>query len=315
MPAYRCPVCGKALSRSEYEKALRIHEARETHLDQLEADLRKREKGLTEKVKEARAQGINQERARSQRLLAGANQKVRHLEDRIRQLERGSTPQTEGLEFEEKLVARLQHVFPDDDIQHKGHQGDILHMVIHNRKTVGVIIYECKRTASLQSDHVQQTFRAKQSRHADFAVLVTTARKKTFGGLAEIDGVLVVSPLGVIPLTSLLRTYLIEMEKAQVTKDKRTVIGQNLLKYLASPQFKNPMGEIMQVASRLEDMIKDEAKDHFRVWQRRWRAYQTVQWDASQVRKNLDLLLEGKPIKELTAPKFLPLRLAAGQSE
>jgi len=46
MRTYRCPVCKKPLTKEEYEKALRIHRAREEHLSHLEEDLRKRERDL-----------------------------------------------------------------------------------------------------------------------------------------------------------------------------------------------------------------------------------------------------------------------------
>jgi hypothetical protein len=59
-------------------------------------------------------QGRLQEKERAERLMAGQKKTVAKLQGRIRLLEKGSTPQTEGLEFEETLTARLQEVFPDE---------------------------------------------------------------------------------------------------------------------------------------------------------------------------------------------------------
>lgn len=42
MKTYRCPTCGKSLTKSEYEKALRIHGEREKHLAEKEAELKQR---------------------------------------------------------------------------------------------------------------------------------------------------------------------------------------------------------------------------------------------------------------------------------
>src|SRR5207245_8206386 len=97
--------------------------------------------------------------------------------------------QTEGLEFEEKLVARLRKEFRDDEVLHEGRGGDVLHTVIFGKKTAGVIIYECKRTPRIESSHIAQAHLAKQTRQADFAVLNTTARKKGFSGFAQMGGV------------------------------------------------------------------------------------------------------------------------------
>ena len=114
--------------------------------------------------------------------------------------EGGTTPQTEGLEFEERLAARLQRESPEDDVQHKGKGCDVLHYVTFEEKQAGVIVYECKRTRRVQGQHVQQANRAKQMFNADFAVLVTSGRTKRFGGFDDMHGVLVISPLGVVAL-------------------------------------------------------------------------------------------------------------------
>jgi hypothetical protein len=309
MPTYKCPVCGKPLTKAEYERALKIHEAREQHLRQQEEWLKKRERELPKRIQEAKRQAQQQEKKRAERLMAGWKTKVKTLEERIRQLEKGSTPQTEGLEFEEKLAARLKRQFPEDDIEHKGKDGDVLHVVKFERKTAGIIIYECKRTPKIPSQHIQQAYTAKQSREADFAVLVTTGQKKGFSGLAQMNGVLVVSPLGAIPLAALLRGHLVEMMRAKITKEKRAAIAQQLMKYITSPQFRNPIEEVIQLTSELQDMIKDEAREHFRMWQKRWDHYQKIHWDSTHISNNLQLVLHGKEPKPIGHPKALPLQL------
>lgn len=309
MSSYRCPLCGKPLSKIEYERALKIHQAKEKHIHALELSLKKRERELQKKVEEARLKARQQEKSRSARLMAGWKNKVKTLQDRIRQLEKGSTPQTEGLEFEEKLVSRLRKEFPSDDIIHKGKGGDVMHLVRFEKKIAGKIIYECKRTPRIQQAHIKQAFSAKQSTEADFAVLVTTGQKKGFSGLAHSNGVLIVSPLGVIPLVALLRAHLIEIIRVKITKEKRAVIADRLLHYITSPQFKNPIEEVIQLTSELQDMIKEEAKEHFKTWRKRWQHYQTINWDSTQIKNNLQLVLHGKEPRQITNLKTPPLQL------
>src|SRR5437773_2033902 len=117
------------------------------------------------------------------------------------------------------------------------------HFVHFDGQTAGIIVYECKRTPRIQSQHVRQANAAKQSRNADFAVLVTTGSRRGFTGLTQLSGVLVVSPLGAVPLASLLRAHLIEMLRTKVTKEKRAQIALGLMSYITSPQFKNPIEE------------------------------------------------------------------------
>ncbi|MCK4251896.1 DUF2130 domain-containing protein [candidate division WOR-3 bacterium] len=283
MKKYRCPVCKTPLTKKEYEKALGILSARDKHHEDNVMKLQKKLREARANEKRAKQEGINTERTRNRRLLAGKDKQIQTLKERIKQVKKGTTPQTEGLEFENKLVACLKKEFPEDSIQHKGKDGDVLHVVKFAKKSAGIIIYECKRVAKIQSQHIRQTYRAKQSREADFAVLVTTGQKRGFSGFSQMNGVLVVAPLGVVALASLLRRYLIEMMKAKVKKAKRAKIARQLMEYITSPQFKNPIEEVIQISSELQSMVQDEAKDHFRVWRKRWLRYQKIEWDSSQI--------------------------------
>ncbi len=336
MKSYRCPTCGKTLTKTEYEKALRIHAEREHHFQQKEAELtrrdreqrarakqweverRKRERQLKkqaqEKLQDERNRIRESERARAERQQVGLKDQLQKLKERLRQRQMGTTPQSEGLEFEEKLVARLDKEFPEDEVIPKGKGGDILHIVMINKKPAGTIVYECKRTASIQSQHIKQTYRAKQTREADFAVLVTTGRKKGFSGFAHMGGVSVVSPLAVIPLASLLRAHLIEMARLRITKEKRAIIAQELMGYIDSAQFKNPIEEVIQRSGQLREMIKKEAKDHWRVWNERWTHYDKISWNSTQIQGNLRLVMHGEKPKSVSQPKTSPLQLPAARS-
>lgn len=273
-------------------------------------DVAKRLKAADQREKAARQAGVAAERARAQRLMKGKDRQIASLQERIEQLKKGTTPQTDGLEFEETLTARLRREFREDRVVHKGKAGDILHVVRFGAKDAGAIIYECKRCPRIQGQPIEQARLAKQAREADFAVLVTTGSRKGFSGLAEADGALVVSPLGTISLVRLLRMHLIEMLRAKVEKRERAAIAQSLLKFITSPSFRNPVEEIVKVASDLRQMIKDEAADHYRIWKRRWQNYETIAWDSSQVQGNVKLVLHGKepahPLRKERAPRQLP---------
>lgn len=306
MKTYRCPVCGKPLTEQEYERALGILGEREKHLKHKTDELTDKLKEARARAKEARQEGISTERARNRRLLQGKDAEIQRLKERLKQVQRGSTPQTEGLEFEAKLADRLRREFPEDKVDHTGKGGDVLHTVRFGKKPAGIIIYECKRSPRIQGAHVRQAFRAKQERHADFAVLVTTGRRRGFAGLAHMNRVLVVAPLGVIPLADLLRRHLIEMLKAKVTKEERALIAERLMEYLASPQFKNPIEEVIERASELQDLLFDEAHVHKRFWEKRWEHYQMIQWDSSHIQANVQLVLQGKEPKAMSRPKVPP---------
>ncbi|MHB8655687.1 MAG: DUF2130 domain-containing protein [Terriglobia bacterium] len=304
---YRCPLCKKPLTKKEFDRALRIHEARQEHVEhdkrQLELDKREFEahkKQLTKSVKE---KAREEERARSRRILEGKDRDLTRLRERVKLLQKGKAPQDEGPEFEVKLLKRLRDAFPDDDVQHKGKAGDVLHIVNDGSKATGVIIYECKWTPRISGSHVRQTARAKMSRHADYAVLVTSGTKPGFKGLAEISGVLVVAPAGVLPLVALLRKHLIGMFRAGIEKRRRARIANQLLKFIKSPEFKNPIEEVISTAAELKDSVKEEYRWHMNDWKKRLTAYERIRWDGSAVEENLRRVFRGEATKQMIQPR------------
>lgn len=307
---FKCPVCRTFLSKQEYERALGILDEREKHLAHEKYELQRKLRESREQIRNAKAEGVKVERSRTQRLLAGRDKEIQKLKERLNQLKKGTTPQTEGLEFEETLTKRLRREFPDDKIEHKGKGGDILHLVFFAGKAAGSIVYECKRTPRIDSKHISQTNQAKKVREADFAVLVTTGKRSGFSGLAQMNGVLVISPLGVIALSSLLRTNLIEMMKSKISKDKRAIVAQSLMRYVTSPQFKNPIQEVIEVATELQEILKDEANHHFKMWKKRWDHYQTIHWDNAQIQDNLERVLQSREPKFSLPVKTTKLELA-----
>src|SRR5215472_4381515 len=123
MPNFRCPVCKKPLTKTEYEAALKLTQEQHKHHQ--------------EELKTAKKEGMETERTRTARLAA----RLKIANQRIRQLERGKTPQTAGLDDQHKLAARLAREFEPqgDQVIEKGQGGDVLHIVMHNKEVAGKI--------------------------------------------------------------------------------------------------------------------------------------------------------------------------------
>jgi hypothetical protein len=314
---YNCSVCNTALSKTAYEKALGIVEERDRLLEAERAKVAKENDGLKRQLKqfqkraaEAHEEGVQTERARNRRLLAGKDSRIQYLEDRLRQVETGATPQTDGLEFEAKLCARLRREFPDDVVQHKGKGGDVLHLVRFEGEPAGSIIYECKRTPGVLTQHLRQTIAAKKERGADFAVLVTTGRKKGFNGFSQMNGVLVVSPLAVVHACNLLRDHLIEMARSNFDRRTRDTIAQRLMAYVKGPEFTNYVERMVRFSADMQETLEDEIKEHLRGWERRQTCYHALGRETAQMQRNLSLVLHGREPKLIEAPKAtkLPIR-------
>ena len=48
------------------------------------------------------------------------------------------------------------------------------------------------------------------------------------------------------------------MARANVVREKRAQVAQKLLRYITSPQFKNPIDEVTRTAGELKQMVVAE---------------------------------------------------------
>jgi hypothetical protein len=308
---YLCPLCKSPLTKSTYEAVLKIQESRdratqaqlarahaEAHRQRAaRAALSAKLKAARTQAKEARAEGVRQGRGESQRQVTELRKKLQQAERRARRLQRGTTAQSEGLEFEEQLAARLRREFRGDRVTLVRRGGDVVHEVVYAKQSAGRIVYECKREEDIAPAHVRQAARAKGTREAEFAILVTTGERKGFTGLAAERGVLIVRPQGVLALAALCRGHLVEMAKAGVDRSRRAQIAQALLAYLTSSTYRVPLEEAIQQADRAEDVLRREVQLHLSQWEERSRIYQTIRWDVSHIRDNVARVKEGaKPV-------------------
>ena len=302
---YRCPVCKKQLTKTEFERAFKIHEGQKQHLEAQQRTLAEKERRFKEKEKQVKKDARESERKRSQRILEGKDRQLTKLRETIRALKRGRTQQEFGPDFEAKLVKRLRAEFEGDDIQPTkgGRGGDVLHTVKESGKEAGCIIYECKWTPRIAKRHIRQTADAKMTRRAHFAVLVTSGTRRGFNGLDSDSGVTIVAPAGVIALAGLLRTHLLEMLRAGIEKRRRTKIANHLLKFIKSPEFKNPIEEVVRTSEQLRAGIVEEFRWHERDWERRWNAYSKIRWDGLAIQENLRRVFHGEAAKRLMQPK------------
>ena len=300
---YKCPVCHKPLTKKEFEKAFKIHEAGRKHLEERQRQLAKEKHEFEKHKKQITRDARESERARTRRIVGNKDKEIVELRYTVKLLKRGKTPQECGPEFELKLVKRLRAAFPSDEIRHEGRAGDVFHIVKDGRKVAGSIIYECKWTPNISGSHVQQTAKAKMSRRAEFAVLVTSGTKRGFNGLDEMYDVLIVAPAGVLPLAGLLRTHLVEMFRAGIEKKRRAKIANKLLTFIKSPEFRNPIEEVVHIAQRLRHGVEEEFRWHRNDWDKRLAAYERIRWDVWAIQENLHRVLRGEATQQMLQRK------------
>ena len=155
---------------------------------------------------------------KSLRLAVARNQGRMSRSERLKeQIQKGVTPQIEGLLEEGKLLEKLQQLFPHDRFEHPGKQGDIIQLVSERGRVLGKIVYECKRVKCFARAHIEQARKARQQRQADFAVLVTNAFPSKRQYYFVEKEVFVISPISLEPVTYTLRESLIRMAILKIT--------------------------------------------------------------------------------------------------
>jgi len=269
-----CPLCGTPLP----ERRFLAITGRWQQLQDVERQFHHKLKAEVNKARRAERARVSQDlivRDRKISMLTGQLKKAKE------QSERGLTPQLEGLLYEKELAAQLAHKFRRDRIVPAGKRGDVLHYVTLNGKSVGTIVYECKKVATLQRSHVEQARRAMVQREADYAVVVTSAKaaRNSFGFWVEKD-VLLVHPAGALMLAAWLRDTLLELAKARLPRSDRERAARAILDFIASPPFKNAIQDTARRAEELGRELKDEVRAHRTMWLRRLEHYAAIWLDA-----------------------------------
>lgn len=193
------------------------------------------------------------------------------------QLRKNKTPSELGFANEKEMLQALQDRFPIDRFDHTGKGGDIVHYIKDGNKEIGIIVYELKKVSKFSNSHIQQALTAKQQRNADYAVLVTNAkRSKNDFGFAVTKGVIIIHPAGALTIIAILREQLVTISKLKLSNKQREEATKAVLEYIHSPAFKNSIESIIENTIELYDSMKKEVKDHINTWQDRLNRYNDI---------------------------------------
>lgn len=248
-------------------------------------------------------------RASYERRIASFATKSRDQAEEIRrlkeQIEKGITPQIEGLLEEKNLLKHLKTVFPTDRYEHTGKGGDIVHTVIHGGTAVGVIVYECKRVKVFQRAYVVQTAQARRKREADYAILVTNVLPSKRAFFYVERDVIILSPTGLVPVVHTARQSLISLHRLRASQSDRQRAVRAVYDYLSGRDYRDRINDIGAEMEDLKKEVADEVRFHKKNWTRRYRIYNAVFGDVAAIDQRLRTLLASG---NKSAPRQLPRR-------
>lgn len=387
--SFTCPVCGKPLTQTEFDKALGLWDEKQEHIKHLEVEQKKlreqakknkriveserkklrakellfkaeqtklraqTKKTLAEQTKKANeaikkeralvaqklkqqrkqveaslkkqmlsqlkdgiAKGVEQQKAqlkKQQSEISKTKNKMAQLEKSLQlsankyqqanseikklkeQIQKGITPQIEGLLEENILLAKLQELFPQDRFEHPGKGGDIIQFVIEQGQQIGKIVYECKKVKNFDKKHIDQAKTARRIREADFAVLVTNVfpSKKQYYFVEKT--VFVISPVSLEPITQTLRDSLVRIYMLRLSNEAKSKAVQQVYDYLSSNEYSNKVNDLASQLMDLGKELKTEISSHKRVWEKRYKTYQSLYIDIGVIDHKLRSLMKGLP--------------------
>lgn len=323
---FRCPLCESVLEKDKWIKITGQWDDIEKEkiktqklLDQVKKDREDLiKKNLIEKnkaIKEAEAKGtlkgIQKEKSERERMIkmiakqakdqAAAQKKIQELEKQLRERK---TPQIAGFDYEKEVEKMLKENFPDDEIKSTGKKGDVIQTVIFNKKPVGSILYECKKTEKYDNSFIKEIKRHQEIAHADYGVIVTHAMKQNKSNFFIEDSIIVINPLGLLDIAYLLRITLIQITEMKLTKEKTEQKGQEILRYMQTGEFKKYMIDNVEKSKSAYNILIKEVDSHKKNWEERLKIYFIIHQNTQNVRLAIGKILTGGNLTQLNEEPF-----------
>lgn len=315
--------------REEKKKIKEVYaDLKDKFQKQKEMALKKLEKQKQRELKQARLEGqkagIEKQKARTERVEKMVERMRKQRDEAIEQAKRleemmkkGTTPQSEGLDFEKELANQLKQRFLEDEIKRTGKNGDIIQTVIVENKKVGKIIYECKKTKEFQDSYIKQVQRDRARVIADYGVIVTWASRENKQGFWVEQDIIIVHPYGVLDVATLLRETLVRMYTLKLSKEEVETKRKAILEFIQSEEFRTRIQDSITKSKEAYELLEKEVKTHRNTWKKRFKIYESIYRNTNVIKNTVKyVLLYGKiPEKLPEAKEFLPLPPLIGKTE
>jgi hypothetical protein len=208
------------------------------------------------------------------------NQKLKKTVSELqRDLEKKTNEELgEGAEID--LFEELKKEFPNDRIERvpKGAPGaDIIHVVMHNGRQCGTIIYDSKNRKEFRSEYVTKLLENQLAAKAEYAILSTLMFPRGTHQLHERDGVVLANPARVVFVVTLIRRLLVQAHTLRLSSAERESKTAALYGFITSERFTQFLS---RVDTRAEELLEQQAKEiswHKNFWRKQGEAFRAIQ--------------------------------------
>lgn len=229
-----------------------------------------------EVLEQAKEAALNAEKAKA----FEENQK---LSNKVSELQRALDKKTaeelgEGAEID--LFEALKKEFTGDRIERvaKGSAGaDVRHIVLHNGRECGTIIYDSKNHKAFRNDHVAKLVADQLAARAEHAILSTHKFPQGAGQLHMQDGVLLANPARVVAVVTLIRQHILQTHTLRMSSAERESKTAALYAFITSERCTHLLGRVDAHAEELLDHQVKEKKWHEAAWKKQGEALRSIQ--------------------------------------
>src|SRR5882757_8759802 len=275
----------------ELQEVLKARDEKLAHAQNAEAGLIKKQRELDDAKRELELNvarriedGLAEVRSKALRDAEdGLKQKVlekdetilsmqRTIEELKHKADRGSQ-QLQGEVQELELEALLRTKFPFDGIVPvpKGEfGGDIVQSVKSaGGQTSGTILWEMKRTRNWSDAWLTKLREDQRAAKAEICVLVSHVLPKNVETFNLVDGVWVAHPRCVLPVATILRDTLLQVNMARQASEGQQSKTEMVYKYLTGPRFRQRVEAIVEAFTSMQEDLDKERKVITKQWAKR----------------------------------------------
>lgn len=255
----------------EIQLAQRLHEQREV-------------------LERAQSEAVNAEKS------AVFEEKLK-LSIKVEELQRALNKKTaeelgEGAEID--LFEVLKAEFDGDRIEriNKGQPGaDILHVVIHNGKECGTIIYDSKNRNAWRKEFVTKLAADQMAAKADHAVLSTRKFPAGTRHLYVQDGVILAAPSRVGALVQIVRQHIVQTHTLRLSNEARAQKTAALYGFITSQRCSELFARIDTHTDDLLEMQVKEKKAHENMWKSQGELLRSVQKVRAEICNEIEAII------------------------
>ena len=145
----------------------------------------------------------------------------------------------------------------------KGTAGaDIIHVVKHNGKECGKIVYDSKNRKAWRDDYVTKLREDQIAAKAEHAILSACKFPSGAHQLEVREGVIIANPARVLMVAEILRGHIIQTSSLRIAGKERDGKTAALYSYITSERFWQHLKTIDSSADKMLDIDASEKKAH-----------------------------------------------------